>query len=59
MLPTNPVRFAEILAYTDVYAHLFWEENTIRSLKSTAEVSVSQNEQDRAGQVIMLHSFLN
>ena len=26
------------LAYADAYADLLWEENTIRSLKSTAEV---------------------
>jgi D-aminopeptidase len=33
------------LAYTDVYAKILREENTIRSLKSTAKVAV-QNRAD-------------
>ena len=32
------VRFAEIWLYVDAYAEMLWEENIVRSRKSTAEV---------------------
>ena len=33
-----PCSFRWNLAYADAYADLLWEENIVRSLKSTAEV---------------------